>query len=99
MFWINLNPTAGSEINKKRPCVIISPKAMNKHLNTVIVAPLTTTLKKYPTRLTVTVNNRKGQIVLDQIRTLDKSRLGQRMTTLDAKTVKQLKQLLWTIFE
>ena len=72
---ISLDPTKGSEIRKTRPCVIISPYEMNKHIRTVIIAPMSSTIKNYPTRVTTTFQGKKGQIVLDQIRTVDKSRL------------------------
>jgi len=72
---VNLDPTIGSEIKKTRPCVIISPDEMNKYLNTVIIAPMTSQSKKYPTRIEVKHDNKIGWIVLDQIRTIDKQRI------------------------
>jgi mRNA interferase MazF len=72
---ISLDPTKGSEIRKTRPCLIISPDEMNKHIRTVIIAPMSSTIKNYPTRVTTIFQGKKGQIVLDQIRTVDKSRL------------------------
>tara|TARA_R110000850_G_scaffold254614_1_gene380181 strand:+ start:69212 stop:69535 length:324 start_codon:yes stop_codon:yes gene_type:complete len=72
---VNLDPTIGSEIKKTRPCVIISPNEMNKYLNTIVLAPMTTNLKKYPTRIAVNHNSKKGMIALDQIRTVDKTRI------------------------
>ena len=81
VYLINLDPTIGSEIKKTRPCVIISPNEMNNHISTVIVAPLTSKLRNYPTRVPCKVEGRQGQIVLDQIRTVDKSRLIKRVTT------------------
>ena len=72
---ISLDPTKGSEIRKTRPCLIISPDEMNKHIRTVIIAPMTSTIRDYPTRINITFQGKKGQIVLDQIRTVDKSRL------------------------
>ncbi len=72
---VNLDPTIGGEIKKTRPCVIISPDEMNKFLRTIVVAPMTTTLKKYPTRVLVEHNNKTGMIALDQIRTIDKTRV------------------------
>ena len=68
---ISLDPTKGSEIKKTRPCLIISPNEMNKYIRTVIIAPMTSTIKNYPTRVTTTFQGKKGQIVLDQIRTVD----------------------------
>ena len=75
-IWLtSLDPTIGREINKARPCVILSPDVINKYSATVTVAPLTSTLKKYPTRIDCNVNGKKGQILIDQIRSIDKSRL------------------------
>ena len=72
---VNLDPTVGSEIKKTRPCVILSPNEMNKYLNTVIIAPMTTQSKKYPTRVEVKHDSKTGLVVLDQIRTIDKQRI------------------------
>ena len=69
---VNLDPTLGSEIQKTRPCLVVSPNEMNKHLNTIIIAPMTSSLKEYPTRVAVNHNSKKGMIALDQIRTVDK---------------------------
>jgi len=79
---ISLDPTKGSEIRKTRPCLIISPDEMNKHIRTVIIAPMTSTIKNYPTRVTTTFQGKKGQIVLDQIRTVDKGRLIKNLGTI-----------------
>ncbi|MRI64201.1 type II toxin-antitoxin system PemK/MazF family toxin [Ornithobacterium rhinotracheale] len=86
VYFVDLNPTLGSEINKVRPCVIISPNEMNKALNTVIIAPLTSTIKKYPMRVCCYINDKEGQIALDHIRSLDKQRLKNKIATLDKKT-------------
>lgn len=75
VFLVNLDPTVGSEIRKSRPCVIVSPDEMNRHIRTVIIAPMTTKGRQYPTRVPVQFSGKDGQIVLDQIRTVDKSRL------------------------
>nr|WP_228040962.1 type II toxin-antitoxin system PemK/MazF family toxin [Nodosilinea sp. LEGE 07088] len=75
VFLINLDPTVGSEIKKSRPCVVISPDEMNRYIATVIVAPMTTKGKPYPTRVACQFQGKAGQIVLDQIRTVDKTRL------------------------
>ena len=93
---VNLDPTVGSEIRKTRPCVIISPNEMNKYLNTVIIAPMTTQSKKYPTRVEVKHDNKKGWIVLDQIRTIDKQRIYK---ALDGLTVRELEKVKMTIKE
>ena len=81
IYLINLDPTIGSEIKKTRPCVIISPNEMNNHIATVIIAPLTSRLRNYPTRVPCRVEGKQGQIVLDQIRTVDKTRLKKKITT------------------
>ena len=75
IILVNLDPTVGSEIKKTRPCVIISPNEMNKYLRTIVVAPMTTNLKKYPTRIAIKTNNKKGMVAIDQIRTIDKQRI------------------------
>ncbi len=94
---ISLDPTKGSEIKKTRPCVVISPDEMNKHIRTVIIAPMTSTIKNYPTRVPVTFQGKKGQIVLDQIRTVDKSRLiknlGSVSSTAEEKVLKTLQEM------
>lgn len=79
VYLVNLDPTIGSEIQKTRPCLIISPDEMNKHLATVIIAPMTTRGRNYPTRVTCVFDGKEGQIVLDQIRTIDKSRLVKNL--------------------
>ena len=82
VYLVNLDPTVGSEIKKTRPCVIVSPNEMNNHISTIIVAPLTSKLRNYPTRVPCRVEGKQGQIVLDQIRTVDKSRLVKKILTL-----------------
>jgi mRNA interferase MazF len=93
IILVNLDPTIGSEIKKTRPCVVISPNEMNKHLNTIVIAPMTTSSKKYPTRIEIRHDNKNGWIVLDQIRTVDKHRiikiLGQ-MTNAETKELKSV---------
>ena len=90
VFLVNLDPTIGSEIKKTRPCLIISPNEINYHISTVIVAPMTTKGQPYPTRVTCQFQGQNGQIVLDQIRTVDKTRLVKllgQITTEEQKTV------------
>jgi mRNA interferase MazF len=94
VHWINLDPTIGSEINKTRPCVIISPNEMNQYIRTVIIAPLTHTFKAYPTRVICEVKGDKGSVVLDQIRTVDKSRIGNYIATLNAKEIAEIKSII-----
>ena len=86
VYLTNLDHTVGSEIQKTRPCLVISPDEMNKHICTVIVAPMTTAGKDYPTRVSCTFKRKKGQIVLDQIRTIDKTRLVKKIGTIDPET-------------
>ena len=98
VYLINLDPTVGSEIQKTRPCLIISPDEMNKYIRTVIVAPLTTTGKDYPTRVTCKFKNKKGQIVLDQIRTIDKTRLIKKLGSIDSRTQLEVISVLQRLF-
>jgi mRNA interferase MazF len=94
VHWINLDPTKGSEVNKTRPCVVISPDEMNQFIRTVIIAPLTHTLKLYPTRIICDINGDKGAIMLDQIRTVDKSRIGDFITSLNANEITEVKSVI-----
>lgn len=98
ILLISLDPTKGTEINKTRPCVVISPNEMNKYINTLIVAPMTSKIKNYPTRVTVTFDGKKGNIVLDQIRTIDKSRIIKKLGTLDNETINLVFKTLEAIF-
>jgi mRNA interferase MazF len=94
VYLINLDPTIGSEIKKSRPCIIISPDEMNKFIGTVIIAPMTTKSKSYPTRVELTFQGKKGFIVLDQIRTVDKSRLIKKLGSTDVKTIQKIKKII-----
>ena len=97
--WLtSLNPTIGREINKSRPCVILSPNVINKYSATVTVAPLTSTLKKYPTRIDCNVNGKKGQIVIDQIRTIDKTRLIKKISTINEATAEKIYETIVAYF-
>lgn len=90
---VNLDPTLGSEIKKTRPCVVISPDEMNKYLKTIVLAPMTTNLKQYPTRVAVKHNKKKGRIAIDQIQTIDKIRVIRvfnRLTKLEIEKCKQV---------
>lgn len=86
VYFVNLDPSIGSEIKKTRPCVIISPDEMNINISTVIIAPITSKLRNYPTRIPCKVEGKQGQIVLDQIRTVDKIRLFKKVDTLNKVT-------------
>ncbi len=98
VFLIRLDPTQGREINKTRPCVIISPDEMNLHIDTVIIAPMTTKGRPYPTRVPVRFKGKSGQIVLDQIRAVDKSRLVKRVGKIDELTRTHVLTLLAELF-
>ncbi|MDZ7772029.1 MAG: type II toxin-antitoxin system PemK/MazF family toxin [Balneolaceae bacterium] len=98
VYLISLGPTKGSEIRKTRPCLIISPDEMNRHIRTVIIAPMTSTIKTYPSRITTTFQGKKGQIVLDQIRTVDKSRLVKKLGTISSAAEDKVLSLLQEMF-
>ncbi len=95
---VRFDPTEGREIRKTRPCLIISPDEMNRHIDTVIVAPMTTKGRPYPTRLPVRFKGKSGQILLDQIRTVDKTRLVKRVGKIDAATRAHVLALLAELF-
>lgn len=95
---INLDPTLGSEIKKMRPCVVISPDEMNRNINTIIVAPMTTKSRKYPTRIKITFEGKEGQIVLDQIRTIDKIRIVRKLGKIHQKTAHEVLRSLIEMF-
>ncbi len=95
---VNLDPTIGSEIKKTRPCVVISPNEMNKYLKTIIVAPMTTTSKRYPTRIEVKHDNKIGWIVIDQIRTIDKQRIIKILGRLTKPETKEVKSVVKETF-
>ncbi len=95
---VNLDPTSGSEIKKTRPCVVVSPDEMNRHISTVIVAPMTTKGKAYPTRVKCKFEGKTGQVVLDQLRTVDKRRLVKRLGQIDKKTKQEILEKLAEMF-
>jgi mRNA interferase MazF len=96
---IELNPTQGSEINKRRPCLVVSPNEVNKFLNTVVIVPMTSTIKPYPTRLNCHFKGKNGQLVVDQIRCVDKTRLIEKLGILDTKTCKEISMLIIEAFK
>jgi len=98
VFLINLDPTLGSEIKKTRPCLVISPDEMNRHIRTVIVAPMTTAGKDYPTRISCSFQEKVGKIVLDQLRTVDKSRLIKKLGTIEPKAQAEVIATLRRLF-
>lgn len=94
VYWVDLAPTVGSEIQKTRPCVVVSPDSMNRHLRTLIIAPLTRTSKAYPSRVRVQIEQQVAWVVLDQLRSIDRQRLGYSMGFLKPKEVNQIKSVL-----
>jgi mRNA interferase MazF len=98
VYLTNLDPSVGSEIQKTRPCLIISPDEMNRHIRTVIVAPMTSATKDYPTRVNCKFKKKEGQIVLDQIRTIDKQRLVKKIGSIDSKTQMEVISVLQSMF-
>jgi len=98
VYLINLDPTIGSDIQKTRPCLVISPDEMNRNIRTVIIAPMTSAQKDYPTRVTCTFRKKQGQIVLDQIRTVDKERLIKKLGTIDSKAQLDTISILQRLF-
>jgi len=95
---VNLEPTIGSEIKKTRPCVIISPDEMNKYLRTIVLAPMTTKSRKYPTRIKVKHDRKTGWIVIDQIRTIDKQRIIKVLGRLSQVEIKEIKSIMKETF-
>ena len=98
VFLVNLDPAIGREIKKSRPCLVISPDEMNRYIRTVIVAPMTTKGRPYPTRVTCRFKGRSGQVVLDQIRTIDKERLAKRLGRIDRRAAGAVLQVLAEMF-
>jgi len=94
IILVNLDPTIGSEIKKTRPCVVISPNEMNRYLQTVVIAPITTSSKNYPTRVEIKHENKIGWVVLDQIRTIDKQRIIKDLGKLSKPEIKEVKAIL-----
>ena len=98
VFLVSLDPTVGHEIKKTRPCLVISPDEMNHNISTVIIAPMTTKGKGYPTRIPCSFQGKRGQIVLDQIRTIDKDRLVKRLGTISRSAQKKVLDILQEMF-
>ena len=98
VFLVKLDPALGSEIKKTRPCLVISPDEMNRHIRTAIVAPMTTKGRPYPTRVACRFKGRSGQVVLDQIRTIDKERLIKKVGRIDRRAAEAVLQVLAEIF-
>lgn len=98
VFLVNLDPTVGSEIQKTRPCIVISPNEMNQYIATVIIAPMTTKGRQYPTRVACQFQGKDGQIVLDQIRTVDKKRLVKKLGQISQDEQQMLLSILAEMF-
>jgi mRNA interferase MazF len=98
VYLVNLDPTIGSEIQKTRPCLVISPDEMNRNIRTVIIAPMTSAQKEYPTRVSCAFQKKKGQIVLDQLQTIDKARLIKKLGTIDSKDQLEVISILQQLF-
>lgn len=91
---VNLEPTLGNEISKTRPCVVVSPDEMNIYLRTIVIVPITSTLKNYPTRISISYQNVMGMAAVDQIRTIDKLRIVKIIGTLEIDTIEKLKRII-----
>jgi len=98
VYLVNLDPTIGHEIRKARPCLVISPDEMNRYIATVIVAPMTTKGREYPTRVPCSFQGKEGQVVLDQIRTVDKTRLVQKLGKVGKNTQEEVLSILAEMF-
>lgn len=98
VYLVSLDPTVGSEIRKTRPCTVVSPDEMNRHIRTVIVAPMTTKGRAYPTRVGCRFKGKVGQIVLDQLRTVDTQRLVKKLGALDTDTQGDVLRVVAEIF-
>lgn len=98
VYLVRLDPSEGHEIRKTRPCVVISPDELNRHIRTVMVASMTTKGRAYPTRIPVRFQRKEGQIVLDQIRTVDESRLERRLGKIGARAARRVLEVLAEMF-
>ena len=98
VYLVSLDPTKGSEIKKSRPCLVVSPDEMNQTLNTVIIAPMTTSTRAYPSRVQTTFQGKKGDIALDQIRTVDKRRLYKKLGAIQINTASKVAAVLVEMF-
>lgn len=95
---VNLDPTVGSEIRKVRPCVIVSPNEMNKFVNMIVIAPMTSNLKRYPTPIAVQHNDKKGMVAIDQIRAIDKARIIKKFDQLTKSEIRKCKDVIRETF-
>ena len=99
VWLVNLDPTIGSEVKKTRPCLVVSPDVTNKYLKTVTIVPLTSTIRDYPTRVPCTFQGKKGQLVIDQIRSIDKRRLVKNLGNMDEITCKKTSSVIVEMFK
>jgi mRNA interferase MazF len=98
IWLVSLDPTQGSEMRKTRPCLVISPDEMNRHLRTVLIAPMTTVERPYPTRVSLTFQGKRGQVALDQIRAVDRQRLVRRIGKASSATAQAVSGVLIEMF-
>ena len=98
LVLVNLDPTLGSEIKKTRPCVVISPNEMNRYLQIIVVAPITSSSKAYPTRVKINLISTQGFVVLDQVRTLDRARIIKKLKSLGTTEIKKVKAIIKETF-
>jgi mRNA interferase MazF len=98
VWLVSLDPTQGVEIQKTRPCLVVSPDEMNRHLQTVMIAPMTTVTRPYPTRVPVRFQGKRGQVALDQLRAVDRQRLVRKLGTVSARTAQQVSTTLLEMF-
>ena len=94
VYWVNLDPVIGSEVSKTKPCIVLSPNELNSYLRTIIIAPLTHILKPYPTRVACKINGEDGMVMIDQIKTIDKSRLVKYMGKLNGSEIEEIKSVI-----
>lgn len=98
VWLIALDPSQGAEIRKTRPCLVVSPDEMNEPLQTVVVAPMTTTIRRYPTRVDVTFGGKRGQVALDQLRAVDRQRLVRKLGDITDKSAQEVSHILVEMF-
>jgi mRNA interferase MazF len=98
VWLVTLDPTQGVEIQKTRPCLVISPDEMNQHLQTVVIAPMTTVRRPYPTRVAVRFQGKRGEVALDQLRAVDRQRLVRKLGTVSANTAQEASATLLEMF-
>jgi len=98
VWLVSLDPTQGAEIQKTRPCLVVSPDESNRHLRTVIIAPLTTVTRPYPTRVVLTFQGKQGQVALDQLRAIDRQRLVRKLGRISPKTAASVSTVLVEMF-